>query len=114
MEAPLALHGIDCPLFLWKRLWPCTEVPAGSPSNGRDVAVYVFDINKPSLLTPFHSVLVSMFVFITLSTVFHLVNSPDNPPLSHSVLPVLFLPYGPSTTYLFMKVSFSPDVIHCG
>ena len=69
------------------------HVPMGSPSRGGDVAVYVFDINQPSLSTPFYSVLVSMSVLIALSTVFHSVNSPDNPPLSHSVLPVFFLPY---------------------
>ena len=68
-------------------------VPAGSPSRGGDVAVYVFDTNQPSLPGPFHSVLVSISVFIALSTVFHSISSPDNPPLSHSVLPVLFLPY---------------------
>ena len=40
----------------------------------------------------FDFVLVSVSVFMALSTVFHSINSPDNPPLSHSVLPVLFLP----------------------
>ena len=68
-------------------------VPAGSPSRGGDVAVNVFDINQPSLPTPFYSVLVPISVFIALSTVLHSLNSPDNSPLSHSVLPVLFLPY---------------------
>ena len=66
-------------------------VPVGSPSRGGDVAVYVFDINQPSLPTPFHSVLVSVSIFMALSTVFHSISSPDNSPLSHSVLPVLFL-----------------------
>ena len=51
------------------------------------------DINQSSLLTPFYSVLVSVCVFIALSTVFHSIRSPNNSPLSHSVLPVLFLPY---------------------
>ena len=67
-------------------------VPAGSPSRGGDVAVDVFDKKQPSLTTPFYSVLVSIFVFTALSTVFHSINSPDNSSLSHSVLPVLFLP----------------------
>ena len=53
-------------------------VPGGSPSHGGDVAVYVFDIN--------------VLVSISVSTVLHSVNSPDNSLLSHSVLPVLFLP----------------------
>ena len=68
-------------------------VPTGSPSRGGDVVVYVFNINQPSLPTPFNSVLVSVSVLLALSTVFHSINSPDNSPLSHSVLPVLLLPY---------------------
>ena len=32
---------------------PLPNVPAGSPSRGGDVKVYVLDINQPSLLTPF-------------------------------------------------------------
>ena len=39
------------------------------------------------------TVLVSVSVFMALSTVFHSINPPDNFPLSHSVPPVLFLPY---------------------
>ena len=35
--------------------------PTGSPSRGGDVAVDVFDINQPSLPTPFYPVLVSFF-----------------------------------------------------
>ena len=66
-------------------------VPAGSPSRGGDVAVYVFDINQSSLPTPFYSVLVSISVFVALPTVFHSISSPDNSPFSHSVLPVLSL-----------------------
>ena len=57
-------------------------VPAGSPSPGGDVMVYVTDINQPSLPTPFYSVLVSVSVFMALSTVFHSINSPDNSSLS--------------------------------
>ena len=55
--------------------------------------VYVSDINQPSVPTRFYSVLVSVSVFMALSTVFHFINSPDNFPLSHSVLPVLVLLY---------------------
>ena len=85
----------------------------GSPSRGGDVAVYVLDINQRSLPTPFYCPLVSISVFMALSTVFHLINSPDNSPLSQSVLLVsAFLVL--STIYLFMKVSFSPDIIFCG
>ena len=64
------------------------------------------NINQPSLPTSFESVLASISVFMILSTLFHSINSPDNSPLSHSVLPhVLVL----STIGLFMKVSFSLD-----
>ena len=74
-------------------LFHCALVPAGSPSCGGDVVVYVSDINRPSLPTPFYFIFVSISLFMALSTVFHSINSPDNSPLSHSVLPVLFLPY---------------------
>ena len=46
-------------------------VPAGSPSPGGNVAVYVSDINQPSSPTPFYSVLVSISVFMAVSTVLH-------------------------------------------
>ena len=69
------------------------SVPTSSPSCGGDIAVYVFDIDPPSLPTPFYFVLVLVSVFIALSTAFHSVNSPDNSPFSHPVLSVLFLPY---------------------
>ena len=54
---------------------------------------FMFDINQPSLPAPFYSVLVSISVFMALSTVFDSINSPDNSPLSNSVFLVLFLPY---------------------
>ena len=76
-------------------------VPTGSPSRGGDVAVYVFDVNQLSLPTLFlYSVLVSVSVFMALSTVFYSINSPGNSPLSHSVLTVLFLPYLPCQLYI--------------
>ena len=68
------------------------SVTADSPSHGGDVVVFVFDVNQPSLPTPFYSVLVSVSVFMALSTVFTSISS-NNSLLSHSVLPVLFLPY---------------------
>ena len=50
--------------------------------------------------------------------VFHSRDSPDSSPLSHSVLPVLFLPYLSFISlyplYLFMTVALSPDIILCG
>ena len=48
--------------------------------------------HKPTELA--HSFLFYSSVFMALSTVlFHSINSPNNSPLSHSVLPVLFLPF---------------------
>ena len=74
------------------------------PASLQSVEVYVFNINQPSLPTPFHSVLVSVSVFRALSTVFHSINFPDNSSFSDSVLPVLYLLYWSlvlSTVYLF-------------
>ena len=76
------------------------RVPAGSPSRGGDVAVYVSDINQPSLPAPFYSVFVSISVFMALSAVSHSINSPDNSSLSHSVLPVLFLSHWSFQLYI--------------
>ena len=81
-------------------------VPTGLPSRGRDVTIYVFNTNQPSLLTLFvYSVLVSFSVFVALSTVFHSINSPDTSPLSHSVLPTLFLPYWSFQQYISVSES---------
>ena len=87
------------------------KVPAGSPSRGGDVAVYVFDINQPSLPNSFfffffYSVLVSVSVFMAISTVFHSINSPNNSTLSHSFLPVLFLPYWSFQLRISLRKSF--------
>ena len=68
---------------------------SGSLPRGGDVGGYVIDINQPSLPTPFYSVLVSVSVFMTISTVFHSVNFPENSPLYHSVPLVLLLPHWP-------------------
>ena len=77
-------------------------IPAGSPSRGGDVAVYVSDIFQLSSPTPFYSVLV--FVFLALSTIFHSVNSPSICSLSHCVRLVLFFPYWSFQLYISMKV----------
>ena len=45
-------------------------VSAGSPSRGWDVAVYIFDINQPSLPTPFYSVPVSISASMTFQLYF--------------------------------------------
>ena len=49
---------------------PLFLVPTGSPSRDLDVALYVLDINQPSLPTPFYSVLVSVSVFTALQLYF--------------------------------------------
>ena len=50
--------------------------------------------HKPAELAHsfFYSALVFISVFMALSTLFHSIYSPDHCPLSHSVLPVSFLP----------------------
>ena len=78
-------------------------VPASSPSLGVDGMVYVKDRNQPSLPTPFLSVLVPFSAAIALSAVFHSINSPDNSPLSRSVLPVLLLPYWSFQLYILYE-----------
>ena len=87
----------------------------GLPSRSEGVAVNVFDINQPSLPTPFYSVLVSVSVFMALSTIFHSINSPDDSASSQSVLPVLSPSSRSFQLHLsFMKVSFKPDIIPRG
>ena len=71
------------------------DVPAGSPSRGGDVTV-----QPTELAHSFYSVLVSISVFMALSTVFHSINSADNSLFSHSVLPVLSLPYWSFQLYI--------------
>ena len=53
---------------------------------------FVSDINQQSLPIPFYSVLLSISVFMALSTVFHSINYPDNSPFSLSVVPILSVP----------------------
>ena len=74
----------------------------GRPLRGGDVSVYVLDINQLSLPTPFHSVFVSISVFMAFSTVLHSINPPDSSLPSHSVLPILFLPYWSFQLYIYI------------
>ena len=55
----------------------------------------------------FYSVLVSISVFMALSIVFRSFNSPETSPLSHSVLPVSFLPYESFQLYISLRKSLS-------
>ena len=81
-------------------------VPTGLPSCGGNDAVDIFDINQPSLSTPFYSVLVSVSVFMALSSVFDSIESPDNYFLT--VLSVLFLPYWSFQLYISYESLLQP------
>ena len=85
-------------------------VPACLPSRGGDAAVCFW--HKPTELACSSSVLF-LCLFMSFmrprSTVFHSINSPHNSPLSHSVLPLLFLPYSSFQLYLsFWKSPSAP------
>ena len=71
---------------------------------------FMVDVNRPSLPTPFYSVLVSISVFAALSTVFHSINSPNNSVFSLCSSGLISALLVLSTIYLFMKVCFSPDI----
>ena len=100
---------------LFRRNFTSYVVPAGTPSRGGDVMVYVTDTKLTKLAHsflfcscvcfclygPFNSI--SFHKFSRQLFVFSLCSSG-----LHSALMVL------STIYLFMKVSLSPDVIPCG
>ena len=75
---------------------------------------FMSDINQPSLPTHFYSVLVSISVFMALTTVFHSIKSPDNSLFSDCSSGLISALLVLSTLYLFMKVSFSPDIIPSG
>ena len=53
---------------------------------------FMSDLNQPGLPIPFCSVLVSISVFMALSTIFHSINALENSLLCDSVLHVLILP----------------------
>ena len=80
--------------------------PKNKKRSGQARLVYVKDINEPALPTPFYSVLVSISVFMALSTVFYSINSSDSSPFSHSVLPVLALPF--NNMYIFYESLLQP------
>ena len=66
--------------------------------------MYVLDTNQPSLPTPFYSVLVSVSVFVALSTAFHSINLSDNFMLSDCSSRLISALVVFSTIYLFLKV----------
>ena len=81
-----------------------------SPSRGGDAAVYVLDLNQPTLPTSF-LLLLFLCLFFSLwpfQLFFHSINPPDNSLLSHSVLSVVFVP----VNYISLHESLpSPDII---
>ena len=87
-------------------------VPAGLTSRGGAVVVYIFDITQASLPTPFSSVL----VYFCLQGPFDCTSFQKfSRQLSHCSSNLISALLVLSTTlYLFMKVSFSPDIILCG
>ena len=98
----------------------CVFVSTGSPSRGGHIAVHVFDVNQPSLPTPLYYVLVSISVYDPFNCISFHKFSRQLSAFSlffrffrSFVLPVLYPPYWWSF-HLFMKVSFSPDLILCG
>ena len=69
-------------VWTWKHL-PFTSSP-WAHLHVVGMLRFMSDINQPSLPTPFYSVLVSISVFMALSTVFHSIHSHDISPVSHS------------------------------
>ena len=84
-----------------KHLWHLTLSPLAH-LHVMGTLRFMSDINQPSLPTPFYSVLVSIRIFMALSTVFHSTNSPDNSPFSHSVLVALAVPYWSFQLYMYI------------
>ena len=114
-ETEKSLHSQSSALgFFFKLDLSSLRVPTGSPSRGGDVAVYVFDINQPSLSTPFCSALVSVCLYGPFNCIsFHKFSrqfSAFTFCSSGLISAVLVL----SATYLFVKVFLSPDIILCG
>ena len=95
------LYSIVCCIASWS--------PRAHLARGGDAAVYVFDLNQRSLSTPFYSVLVSISSCMALLTAFHSLNSPNNSPISRSVLPVLFLRHW--SFQLYISLWKSPSAV---
>ena len=97
------------------RSFSTCSVPADSPSRGGDVAVYVLDINQPSLPT---LLILFLCVCFCLYDSFNCISFHEFSrqlsafSLSSSGLISAFLVL--SAIYLFMKVSLSPDKCLCG
>ena len=105
----LRLHMSRTPLGYYLALSASMiAIPAGSPSCG-GVSQFMSELTHSFL-----SVLVSVSIFMALSTLFHSINSPNNSVLSLCSAGLISALLLLSTVYFFMKVFFSPDVILCG
>ena len=62
--------------FSWGCRWPCLRLSPRDHLHLVGMLRVMSDMNQPSLPTPFYPVLVSISVFMALSTVFHSITSP--------------------------------------
>ena len=120
---PFFFFLVEGPAQSWRSVDECCNikahtflcwVPAGSPSRGGDVAVYVW--HKPTVLS--HSFLFCSCVCFCLYGPFKCISFHKFPrqlsafSLCSSGLISVFLVF--STRYLFTNVSLSSDIILCG
>ena len=75
---------------------------------------FMSDENQPNLPTPFYSVLVSLSVFMALSTVFHSINYPYHSPFSYSVGRVVSALLVLSTILCLYESLLQPYIIPSG
>ena len=89
--------------------------PIPTPVHFLSVYLFVSVPLPPLPLYVYPSVCPSPLLTPTLSTVFHSITPPDNSLLSHSVLPLLRLPYWSFQLYIYLNESLRcPDVIRSG
>ena len=109
---------LSCCCSLFVCLFVCLVCTLKSPRAHHHVLgmlPFMSDINQPSLPTPFYSALVPISLLMALSTVFHSMILPATLrflTLCFRSYPCLIGPF--NYIYLFMKVSFSPDIIPSG
>ena len=94
---------------------PCFVGPSCSPSCGGDVAVYVLDINQPSLPTPFSCTCLCLFLSVwPFQLYFNHKFSQQLFAFSLCSLGLISTLLVLSARYFFTKGSFSPDIVLCG
>ena len=112
LYGPTALCALSCMVSQLS----VPTVPAGSPSRGGDITVYVPDKHQPSLPPPFF--LFCSCVCFCLYSPFSCISfhkfSRQLSAFSLCSCGLISAVLDFSTLYLFMKVSLSPDVILCG